>query len=345
MAEIRSFGLVRHLRSEPNTHILKFKRGKLSRSERGAALWFFPMSTGVAAVPVDDRELTFLFHSRSEDFQDVTTQGVITYRLADPQLAAARIDFSIDLSTGAHRKQPLEKVASLLTELAQQFSWSYVVKTPVRELLKTGQKQVREDIIAGFEGEGGMSDLGIEIVAVRVSSIKPSADLEKALETRMRERIQQEADEAVFERRALAVEKERAIAENELQNQIELATREQKLIVQEGLNEKRRTIENTEAQKIAAVSKAERTTIDATARAEGIRLVEGARVGSERERIAIYRDLSASATMGLAARELAANLHKIEHLSLSPDMLGSSLHKLMNLGADRLREPEEGEER
>ena len=337
MAEIRSFALIRHLRSEPNTHILKFKKGKLRCSERGAALWFLPMSTSVAEVPIDDRELAFLFHSRSEDFQDVTTQGVITYRLAQPEVAASRIDFSIDLSTGAHRKQPLEKVASLLTELAQQFAWSYVVKTPVRELLKTGQKQVRDDILAGFSGESGLAEIGIEIVSVRVSSIKPSTDLERALETKMRELIQQEADEAVFQRRAMAVEKERAIAENELQNQIELATREQQLIVQEGLNEKRRTIESSEAQKIAVESKAERSEIEATARSNGIRLVEGARVASERERISIYRDLSSAATMGLAARELAANLHKIEHLSLSPDMLGSSLHKLMNLGSDRLK--------
>lgn len=337
MAEIRSFALVRHLRSEPNTHILKFKKGKLRCSKRGAALWFLPMSTSVAEVPVDDRELAFLFHSRSEDFQDVTTQGVITYRLAQPEVAASRIDFSIDLTTGAHRKQPLEKVASLLTELAQQFAWSYVVKTPVRQLLKTGQKRVRDDILAGFSGESGLAEIGIEIVSVRVSSIKPSTDLERALETKMRELIQQEADEAVFQRRAMAVEKERAIAENELQNQIELATREQQLIVQEGLNEKRRTLEKSEAQKIAAESKAERNNIESTARSQGIRLVEGARVESERDRIAIYRDLSSAATMGLAARELAANLHKIEHLSLSPDMLGSSLHKLMNLGSDRLK--------
>ncbi len=343
MAEIRSFMLIRHLRSEPNNHILTFKKGKLRCSKRGAALWFLPMSTSVAEVPVDDRELTFLFHSRSEDFQDVTTQGVITYRLAQPEVAATRIDFSLDLSTGLHRKQPLEKVASLLTEMAQQFSWSYVVKTPVRELLKIGQKQVRDDIMAGFAAESSLSELGIEIVSVRVSSIKPSADLEKAMETKMRERIQQEADEAVFERRALAVEKERAIAENELQNQIELATREQQLIVQEGLNEKRRTVEGSEAQKIAALGRAERTTIETTARAEGIRMVESAKVKSERDRIAIYRDLSTSATMGLAAREMAANLHKIEHLSLSPDMLGASLHKLMNLGSDRLSESKKDE--
>ena len=77
-------------------------------------------------------------------------------------------------------------------------------------------------------------------MSVRVSSIKPTADLEKALETKTREKIQQEADEAMFERRALAVQKERAIAENELQNQIELSIREEQLIKQQGQNEKHR---------------------------------------------------------------------------------------------------------
>ncbi len=44
-------------------------------------------------------------------------------------------------------------------------------------------------------------------------------------QTPSRERVQQEADRATHERRALAVQRERAIAENELQNQIELRSR------------------------------------------------------------------------------------------------------------------------
>jgi len=51
--------------------------------------------------------------------------------------------------------------------------------------------------------------------------------MEKAMEAPIRECIQQEADEAAFARRALAVEKERAIKENELKNQIELAKRDE----------------------------------------------------------------------------------------------------------------------
>ncbi|ACY18836.1 SPFH domain-containing protein [Haliangium ochraceum] len=341
MAEIRNFGFVRHLRAEPSSHIIKYKDGRSHRSGRGMSLWFLPMSTALAEVPVDDRELSFLFHGRTSDFQDVTTQGVITYRVAVPEVTAERIDFSIDLKAGVHLEQPLEKLALFLNELAQQFAWAYVVRTPVRELLVSGREKVRQDIISGFEHESGLEALGIEIVSVRVSSIKPSADLEKALETKTREKIQQEADEAMFERRALAVEKERAIAENELQNQIALATREEQLIAQQGQNERRRITESAEAKKIAAQAEAERAQIQAHAKAEGIRLVEHARVEGERERMEIYRDLPASVSMGLAARELAGKLEKIEHLNLSPDLLGPSLLNLMNLGAKRL-EPADG---
>ena len=336
MAEIRNFGFIRHLRAEPTSHIIKYDKGRLQRSGRGVALWFLPMSTSLAEVPVDDRELSFLFHGRSSDFQDVTTQGVITYRISDPEMTAERVDFSIDLKSGVHLKRPLEKIALVLTELAQQFAWAYVVRAPVRELLVSGQEKVRQDILHGFEHEIGLESLGIELVAVRVSSIKPAADLEKALEAKTREQIQQEADEAMFERRALAVEKERAIAENELQNRIELATREEQLIAQQGQNEKRRVEQGAQAKKIQAEAKAERAQIQSQAKAEGIRLIERAKVVGERERMDIYRELPPAVTMGLAARELAGKLQKIEHLNLSPDLFGPSLLNLMSLGAKKL---------
>ena len=67
----------------------------------------------------------------------------------------------------------------------------------------------------------------------------PEPELERALQTPTREQVQQEADRATYARRALAVEQERAIAENELQNQIELARREQQLVEQQGANARR----------------------------------------------------------------------------------------------------------
>jgi regulator of protease activity HflC (stomatin/prohibitin superfamily) len=336
MAEIRRFGFVRHLRSDPSSHVLKYRRGTLERSARGLAFWFLPLSASIAEVPVDDRELPFLFHGRSADFQDVTAQGVITYRVADPLRVSERVDFTIDLLSGAHAKQPLEKLSLLLTQLAQQFALSYVTQTPIRRLLTDGYAEIRARIAEGFAADEGLKSMGIEIATMRVAAVQPTAALEKALEMPTREKIQQEADQATFERRALAVEKERAIQENELQNRIELARREEQLISQVGQNERRRTEEQAAAKKLEVSAAAERTRITSEAEAESIRAVEGARVDGERGRMEVYRDLPPSVLMGLAAQELAGKLKRIDHLNVSPEMFGPMLVDLMRAGTDRL---------
>ena len=82
-------------------------------------------------------------------------------------------------------------------------------------------------------------------------------ELEKALRQPTREAIQQRADEATFQRRAMAVEKERAIAENELANRIELARREEVLVAQSGANDRLRATEGAATQRIAAEGRAE----------------------------------------------------------------------------------------
>src|SRR6476659_10162094 len=90
MAEIATYPFVRHLRAEPTAHVLHYRRGALARDGAGLAFWFRPIHTAVAEVPIDDRELPFLFHVRSADFQELTVQGVITFRIADPPRTARR---------------------------------------------------------------------------------------------------------------------------------------------------------------------------------------------------------------------------------------------------------------
>lgn len=338
MAEVRNYGLIRHFRGESSAYVLKYSRGKVRRAGRGLAFWFLPLTTSIAEVPADDRDLPYLFHGRSADYQDATAQGVITYRVADPHTLSQRIDFSVDLGTGRHLKQPLEQLALMLTQLAQQFSWAYMASTPIRQILTVGHERIRGQIAEGLEAEQALRDLGIEVVSVRVSAVKPTSDLEKALEMPTRERIQQEADEATFARRALAVEKERAIAENELQNQIELAKREEVLIGQRGANDRRRATEEAEAKAIDVRARAERTRVDSAARAESMRMIDEARVHGERERMEIYRAMPSSAMLGLAAQELAGKLEKIEHLNVAPELLGPLLTQLVQAGTRRLEE-------
>jgi regulator of protease activity HflC (stomatin/prohibitin superfamily) len=336
MAEIRRYPILRHLRSEPSFHVLRFRRGELVASGRGLAFWFRPLSTSVAEIPLDDRELPFLFHGRSKNFQDTTVQGVITFRVVDPERVAERVDFAIDLGTGAALEQPLEKLAGLFTELAQQFTLGYLAQTDLDRVLAEGVEEIRERIWQGLREDAGLEAMGLEVVAVRVGAVKPVAEVEKALQVPVREAIQQRADEATFRRRAEAVEKERAIQENELQNRIELARREADLIDQRGENEKKRVTDEADAARIAAEAEAERTGIQARAQAGGIEAVEEAKVKAEQERMEIYRDFPTERLLGLAAQRLAGKLRRIEHLNLTPDLLGGLLTQLVQAGTEHL---------
>jgi regulator of protease activity HflC (stomatin/prohibitin superfamily) len=336
MAEIRSYWLWRHLRAEPTNWILFYKNGKKKKSERGAAFWFAPLGASIVEVPLDDRELPFLLQGRSADFQDIHVNGVVTFRVKDPELLASRLSFSVDTKTGRWTSEPLDKLAVVVKELAQELAGGFVARAPLRELLDQGIDVIREQIQNGLVTAPSIASLGLEIVATRVASVKPTAEMEKALQMPTREKIQQEADEATFGRRAMAVDKERAIAENELANQIELAKREEELIGQRGQNEKKRITDDSENKRIEAEGAARNVKLNAAAQAESIKVLEEARVNAESERMDIYRDLPPAALMGLAARELAGKLQTIQHLNLSPDMLGSLLERVLGAQARKL---------
>src|SRR3954465_9511421 len=133
MADIdRRFGF-RHLRGAPTVHTRHYRRGKLAHDGVGLSFWYRPLTAVVSEVPVDDRELPLLFHARTADFQDVTVQATLTYRVADPALAATRIDFSLDPDRGTWRGTPLDQVAGLLTETAQQHALDLLARTQLTD--------------------------------------------------------------------------------------------------------------------------------------------------------------------------------------------------------------------
>jgi regulator of protease activity HflC (stomatin/prohibitin superfamily) len=282
----------------------------------GVALsfWFRPLSAVLSEAPVDDRELPLTFHARTRDYQDVVVQATVTYRIAEPARAVERIDFGIDPRGGGWRSAPLEQLGSLIIELAQQYALELVAGMDLAAALVYAPARLRARVETGLAGDERLAEIGIAIVSVRVGPVRPEPDLEKALGMPARELVQQEADRATFERRAIAVENERAIAENELHNQIELARREEQLIGQRGQNEQRRV------EDAAAASR-----VEASAQADGVRLIGEAEGETERARLAAYGELPPPILLGLALKELAANLPEIERLTLAPDVLGEVL--------------------
>ena len=92
MADITRYPFIRHLRGSATAYIQQISNGHTVREGVGAGFWFRPLNAVLNEVPVDDRELPLLFHALTADFQDLTVQATITFRVTAPQVTAARID-------------------------------------------------------------------------------------------------------------------------------------------------------------------------------------------------------------------------------------------------------------
>ncbi|WP_406002573.1 SPFH domain-containing protein [Streptomyces sp. NBC_00829] len=331
---IRRFGW-RHLRSAPTAHVRHHRRGTLVHDGPGLSFWFRALTAALCEVPVDDRELAMAFHARTSDFQDVTVQATVTYRIADPATAAARLDFSVHPDTGVWRGAPLEQISTLLTETAQQHGLDVLARTPLAAALVDGVASVRDRIAEGLAEEPRLEATGIAVVAVRVVALRPEPEVERALRTPAREQIQQEADRATYERRAVAVERERAIAENELASKIELARREEQLVEQRGTNARREAEEGAAADGVRAEAEAARTVRLAKAEAEAAREVGEARAQAQAAWLRVHADVDAATLHALTGSRLAENLPRIDSLTISPDVLTGLLAKLARPGGEQ----------
>ena len=170
-------------------------------------------------------------------------------------------------------------------------------------------------------------------------ALRPEPEVERALRTPAREQIQQEADRATYERRAVAVERERAIAENELASQIELARREEQLVDQRGTNARREAEEHAAADAVRAEAEAARTVRLAEAEAkrsvrlagaeaEGAREVGEARAQAQAAWLRVHAEVDVATLHALTGTRLAENLPRIDSVTLSPDVLTGLLARL-----------------
>ncbi|MEK7415683.1 MAG: SPFH domain-containing protein [Planctomycetota bacterium] len=344
MAHISSFLWWRHLRAQPNQHILHFRGGRLVSQGPGLAYWFNPLSAAVAQLPVEDCETTFALKERSSDFQEVTVQVVLTYRVTDAVKAAGRVNFGIDLNSGAWTEQPLERLASTWSQRGQNPTRAYLSAVPVVEAVRAGGEAIRTALAAALRADTEISAMGLQVVDIQVIRVAPSAELEKALQSPTREAIQQKADEAGFSRRANAVEKERVIKENEINTEFELAKRQEQLIEQQGRN-KLLTIEReAQAARRQAESAAERQALEAEAYAKQVLVrakgdaeahstLDTQTLTTERERVGLYSAAPSKVVLGFALQKLAGSVENIQHLNITPDLMRDLLHQSLTDGS------------
>ena len=331
---------IQYISFDAMTHVIHYKNGKVVQEGRGLSFFYFAPSSSIAAIPLGSNDLPFIFAETTRDHQSVTIQGQVSYKVADAKQLALLLDFTVD-GRGLYKKNDLEKLNQRIINEAQTATASYIHGIGLKDAIRSA-KAIEEQIRTGIKGSAAIAALGVEVLSVNVLAVKASPEMARALETGTRELLQQEADQAIYERRNFAVEQERKIKESELNTEIAVEEKRKQIAekvmesdVQKAENE--RKLRELKVQADIAVEDQRKMLIDQKtanerkeADAQGYVLETTLKPYKEmdwRMLMALRGEQDARSNIAMAFRELAENAGKVGTLNISPELLEQLLRK------------------
>ena len=327
---------IKFIKVQPTTYLLQYRGGHIVREGLGLSFFYYAPTTSLVAVPVASTDTPFIFQETTADFQAVTIQGQVTYRVGDPKRLAAMLNYTLARDGETYAAEDPNKLPERVIHVINVLARAELQKLPLREAIRASDELVTA-VKGRLVGAEEITALGLEVLGLSILAIKPTPETARALEAETREKLFRDADEAVYARRNSAVEQERAIKENELNTEIAVenkkrqiretqmeadrAVQEKKHIQQKEALEANIGLEDRRKNLVALA--AENAKAEADARAYGVSTTMKA-LGSGDTKI-----LQALATSGMkpeqliafAFQELAGKAERIGQLNISPDLL------------------------
>jgi hypothetical protein len=322
------------------TYVLHFTNGNIKREGRGLSFFYFAPNSSIAAIPMGSNDLPFIFNESTNDYQTVNIQGQISYKISNPKTLADVLDFTVN-DNGQYKKNDIEKLNQRIINEAQTATSSFIHEIKLKDAIRSA-KSIEDKILEGLKSSQAIAMLGIDILGANILGIQATPEMSRALETETREKLQQEADQAIYERRNFAVEQERKIKETELNTEIAVEEK-QKQIAEKKME--------SEVQKADNDRKLREMKLAADIAVENQRklLIEQKTANDKKEAetqgyviettLKPYKDIDWKTltalnnnpdpkfNISLAFRELAENADKIGNLNISPDLLDSLLNE------------------
>ncbi len=327
---------IQFIKAQPTIYLLQYGRGKIVREGTGLSFFYYAPTTSLAAVPISSAEAPFIFAETTADFQSVTIQGQVSYRVSEPRRLATLMNFTLDAHGRNYLSEDPQKLPQRVVNAVNVLARAELQRLTLRQAIR-GTETIVKGIRKGLVEANEMSSLGVEILGLAILAVKPTPETARALETETREELLKEADGAIYARRNAAVEQERSIKENELNTDI--AVENKKRQIRETQMEAERAIQEKEsqlhqAQMLSSIElenkrkelvglAAENSNAEAKARAYGIETTMHALSSVDTKVVQALASVGMrpEQLIAVAFQELAGRADKIGQLNISPDLL------------------------
>lgn len=325
---------IRFVKAQPTTYLLKYRAGQVTREGAGLSTFYYGPVTSLVAIPVGSRDAAFIFQETARDFQTLTVQGHVTYRISEPRKAAAMLNFTLKADGKTYESDDPEKLPQRILGAVEVLAQQAVKEMTLKEALRASD-HIAETIANGLKSRADVEALGLEILGVSVRAVKPTPETAKALEAEAREAILKTADEAIFARRNFAVEQERAIRETQMDAEASVAAKQNELreagmVADIALEGRRRDFVELNATNTRTLADAEAYRVGAL-----MKIFEG--VDTRVIQALAASGMQPGQLIAQAFSGLAEKAEKIGQLNVSPELLNALMDKPAQIDREAAR--------
>ncbi len=326
----------RFIKFQPSEYVLKYKNGRISREGAGISFYYYAPTTSIVVIPVGSVDAPFIFEEVTSDFQTVSVQGQVTFRIVDQKNIAQLLNYTYDIRKRSYVSDDPQKLSQRIINSVRVLTKKHLESLALGDAVKSSER-LAQGIVQEIRNNEEIGLLGIEILGLSILAILPNKETARALEARAREQILKTADEALYERRNASIEQERRVKENEFNTEIAVEmkkkeVRETQLEAKRAVQQKQNQLREEQMHFDTALEEKRTNLVDLTAqnaKAEAdARAYELSAVMRSLEGInpAVIQSLAnigmqPNQLIALAFQGLAENAGKIGQLNITPDLL------------------------
>lgn len=317
----------RYLKARPTQYVLQYRNGQVRRKGTGLSfIYYAPVST-VAIVPVGSVDVPFIFNEITSDFQQVTVQGQLTYRITNPEMIASLLDYTVAGPNGMYLSDDPENLSQRIVNLAQSLTKEEVQSQEMQTVIRSAN-EISASVSQRITESDAPDQLGVEVLIYVITLIRPVPEVSRALEADARESLMRRADDAVYERRNSAVDQERRIKENELNTEILVEEKQRQIAETELAGQIELEMERKRL--VEARTENARAEADAEAYAVAASLEPLQNMNADVLQLLAYQSADPRLMTALALRQIAENAQKIGQLYITPELLDGLVDRRTN---------------
>lgn len=212
----------------PSDYVLRYKNGKVVEEGTGISFYYYAPTTSIVVIPVSSSDTPFMFEEVTSDYQTVTVQGQLTYRVLDYKKIAQILNYTVNIRSGKYVSGDPQKLPQRIINISRVLIKKHIENMSIKDAIKSSEL-LAQKIMNEIKEDQEINKLGIEIMGFSILAIMPGKETARALEAQAREEILRKADEALYERRNASIEQERRIKENELSTEIAIENKKMQI--------------------------------------------------------------------------------------------------------------------